>query len=82
MRTIRGYTLKLKDDNGNKLAPNTAIVEFDADMIDDVPSDGILDGYTLFQGSIVYVISSGKFYVLDSEGKWHDSKDGAILSQE
>lgn len=82
MRTIRGYTLKLKDDNGNELAPNTAIVEFDADTIDDIPSDGILDGYTLFQGSIVYVISSGKFYVLDSEGNWHDSKDGAIFSQE
>lgn len=82
MTTIRGYTLKLKDDNENELAPNTAIVEFDADTTDDIPSDGTLDGFVLYQGSIAYVIGSGKFYVLDSEGNWHDSKDGAILAQE
>ena len=61
MTTIRGYTLKLKDDNKNELAPNTAIVEFDADTTDDIPSDGTLDGYILYQGSIAYVIGSGKF---------------------
>lgn len=34
--------------------------------------DGI-EGYTLAQGSIAYVIRSGEIYVMDSEGAWHKS---------
>lgn len=34
--------------------------------------DGI-EGYTLAQGSIAYVIRSGEIYVMDSEGAWYKS---------
>lgn len=37
--------------------------------------DGI-EGYTLAQGSIAYVIRSGEIYVMDSTGSWYN-KDGA-----
>jgi hypothetical protein len=44
------------------------------------PIDGKLKGYTLYQGSIAYDIGAGKFYVMDSEGTWHDSEDGSEVS--
>ena len=34
--------------------------------------DGI-EGYTLAQGSIAYVIQTGAIYVMDSEGTWYKS---------
>lgn len=80
MITIRDYTLmtELSTDNPD-LPVNTARVEFDVDTVDEVPTDGVLKGYTLYQGSIVFVIGIGKFYVLDSEGEWHSSDDGSLL---
>lgn len=78
MKTIRGYTLITELASGQApLDPNTARVEFDVDTVDELPQDGKLDGYTLYQGSIAYVIEAAKFYVLDSEGVWHDAKNGA-----
>ena len=80
MITILDYKLITDIIAGQEVEPNTAIVEFNVDEATEIPSDGVLNGYTLYQGSIAYVIGSGKFYVLDSEGNWHDSKDGTILT--
>lgn len=80
MVTIRGYTLITKITDENVTEPNTARVEFDIDSVSDLPTDGKLKGYTLYQGSIAYDIGAGKFYVMDSEGTWHDSEDGSEVS--
>ena len=76
MTTIRGWTLILKPQGG-VTGDHVARVEFDVDTPDELPSDGHLAGFTLYQGSIAYVINSAKFYVLNSNGEWRDAKNGA-----
>lgn len=82
MITIRNYTLMTKISGKNVRDANTARVEFDVDTIEELPSEGVLEGYTLYQGSIAYVINSGKFYVLNSEGEWRDAKNGSAFTGE
>ena len=76
MTTIRGWTLITKPQGG-VTGDHVARVEFDVDTPDELPSDGQLKGFTLYQGSIAYVINSAKFYVLNSNGEWRDAKNGA-----
>ena len=42
-------------------------------------ADGI-EGYTLAQGSIAYVIQSGGMYVLDSTGSWYSTSGAANVA--
>lgn len=76
MTTIRGWTLII-NPQGGVTGEHVARVEFDVDTPDELPSDGRLEGFTLYQGSIAYVINSAKFYVLNSNGEWRDAKNGA-----
>lgn len=43
------------------------------DSVSELPTADGIEGYTLAQGSIAYVIQSGVGYVLDSTGTWHKS---------
>lgn len=53
---------------------NSVIVaEIYVDTTSDLPTSEQIDGYTLFMGSIAYVITTGEMYVLDSGGRWHVS---------
>ena len=80
MITIRNTEVIVKDGEGVAQDWNVYRVEFDIDATAELPTDGTLQGYVLYQGSICFDISTGKFYVLDSEGAWHDSKDGTVVT--
>ncbi len=41
------------------------------DSVSELPTADGIEGYTLAQGSIAYVIQDGGMYVLDSTGVWH-----------
>lgn len=43
------------------------------DSVAELPTIDGVEGYTLAQGSIAYVIRSGEIYVMDSEGTWYKS---------
>ena len=43
------------------------------DDVSELPEPDGIDGYELVQSSIAYVINSGELYVMDSDGKWHDT---------
>ena len=43
------------------------------DSVSELPTADGIEGYTLAQGSIAYVIQSGGMYVLDSTGSWYKS---------
>lgn len=55
------------------------IGEIFVDEVSELPTADGIDGYELVQGSIAYVIHSGKFYVMDSDGKWCSSEDGTVV---
>lgn len=54
------------------------IGEIYVDDISELPSPTGIDGYELVQSSIAYVINSGELYVMDSDGKWHDTAGNQI----
>lgn len=81
MTTIRGWTLII-NPRGGVTGERVARVEFDVDTPDELPSDGQLEGFTLYQGSIAYAINSAKFYVLNSNGEWRDAKNGSAFTGE
>lgn len=80
MITLRSYALASSIADDVITDKNTIVAEFYIDSVSDLPSNKTYKNYTLFQGSIAYGISTGKFYVIDSEGVWHDSEDGTIVS--
>lgn len=43
------------------------------DSVSELPTADGIEGYTLAQGSIAYVIRDGGMYVLDSTGTWYKS---------
>ncbi|MDE6538975.1 MAG: hypothetical protein K2K66_02185 [Ruminococcus sp.] len=43
------------------------------DDVSELPEPDGIDGYELVQSSIAYVINFGELYVMDSDGKWHDT---------
>lgn len=52
------------------------IGEIFIDDVSELPTSDGIDGYELVQGSVAYVIKTGEFYVLGSDGKWYSSEDG------
>ena len=54
------------------------IGEIFVDDISELPSPTGIDGYELVQSSVAYVINSGELYVMDSDGKWHDTDGNQI----
>ncbi len=52
------------------------IAELSADAKTDLPAVNGLEGRTLAQGSLAWVISTGVFYGLGSDGKWADQTTG------
>lgn len=80
MITLRSYALASSIADDIITDKNTIVAEFYIDSVSDLPSNKTYKIYTLFQGSIAYDISTGKFYVMDSEGAWHDSEDGTVVS--
>ena len=54
------------------------IGEIFVDDISELPSPTGIDGYELVQGSIAYVIYSGELYVMDGDGKWHDTAGNQV----
>lgn len=47
------------------------VAEIDVDTADELPGIDEISGIHLHQGSVAYVIRTGVFYVLDSDGKWY-----------
>lgn len=80
MITLRSYALASSIADDIITDKNTIVAEFFIDSVSDLPANKTYKIYTLFQGSIAYDISTGKFYVMDSEGVWHDSEDGTVVS--
>lgn len=56
---------------------SSIIAEIFVDTSDELPAVDDIEGYTLHQGSVAYVIRTGEFYVLDSGGKWCLKASGA-----
>lgn len=54
---------------------NQIRAEIFADSLSDILECNNIDGYKLSQGSSAYVIESGEFYVMGSDGKWYISAD-------
>lgn len=52
---------------------NLVLLELAADSVDDFPDPDAEDGQLICFGSIGYEITTGKIYVLSSEGTWTDS---------
>lgn len=46
------------------------------DSVSELPTADGIEGYTLTQGSIAYVIRDGGMYVLDGTGSWHKAGSG------
>ncbi|MDE5619004.1 MAG: hypothetical protein K2I80_00560, partial [Ruminococcus sp.] len=49
------------------------IAEIFADDVSELPETDGIDGCELAQGSVAYVIKSGRLYILGSDGKWYDN---------
>ncbi len=47
------------------------VANIDVDTVNELPETDGIPGNILHQGSIAYVIKSGEFYVLASDGKWY-----------
>lgn len=54
---------------------NRVIAEITVDEALELPGQE-LEGYTLTQGSLAYVIKSGEIYVMGSDGVWYNSENG------
>ena len=54
------------------------IGEILVDDVSELPTQNGIDGYKLIQGSVVYVIKSGEFLIMDSDGIWHKINGEAI----
>ena len=52
------------------------IWEIIVDTADELPEKDGISGKSLHQGSVAYVVKTGEFYVLASDGKWHNVKKG------
>lgn len=50
------------------------------DSVSELPTADGIEGYTLAQGSIAYVIQSGGMYVLDSTGSWYSTSGAANVA--
>lgn len=46
------------------------------DSVSELPTADGIEGYTLAQGSIAYVIRDGGMYVLDGTGSWYKAGSG------
>lgn len=44
------------------------------DEVNELPAPNAIDGYTLTQGSIAYVIHSGAMFILDGAGEWYSAE--------
>lgn len=58
-------------DNNNI---NVVEMEFFCDDIADLPAIDAVNGCILAMGSIAYIINTGDFYVLNSDGEWKNSQ--------
>lgn len=45
-------------------------MEIDVNSADELPAPDYFEGYRMHQGSIAWVISTGEFYGLTSDGEW------------
>lgn len=50
------------------------------DSVSELPTADGIEGYTLAQGSIAYVIQDGGMYVLDSTGSWYSTSGAANVA--
>lgn len=50
------------------------------DSASELPTADGIEGYTLAQGSIAYVIQGGGMYVLDSTGIWYSTSGAANVA--
>ncbi len=70
--------ITIRNKHFTKFADNkhTSVIraEIDVDTVNELPETDGIPGNILHQGSIAYVIKSGEFYVLASDGKWYNSK--------
>ena len=60
--------IKYPDDDKTRI-----IAEIYVDDVSELPENDGFDGYELAQGSVAYVIKSGRLYILGSDGKWYDN---------
>ncbi len=49
------------------------IGEIFVDDVTELPTVDGIEGYTLVQGSVAYIVHSGELYVMDGNGNWYDS---------
>lgn len=61
------------------ISGNRIIAEIFADDFSEIAKIRNVDGYELFQGSVVYIIKSGELCVMGSDGLWY-SEDGEVKS--
>lgn len=45
-------------------------MELDVDTADELPEVDFLSGHRLYMGSIAWVIATGEFYAMQSDGTW------------
>lgn len=60
------------------ISGNQIMAEIFVDELSEILGIKNIDGYELFQGSITYVIKSGEFFIMDSEGIWRKTNGEAI----
>lgn len=49
------------------------IAEIYVDTVTELPAYDYDENFDIIQGSIAYVVQSGKFYVMSSNGQWYDT---------
>ena len=63
----------IKEVESSGVLLNLVLLELAADSVDDFPAPDEEAGQLISMGSIGYEITTGKIYVLSSEGTWTDS---------
>lgn len=63
----------IKEVESSGVLLNLVLLELAADSVDDFPAPDEEAGQLISKGSIGYEITTGKIYVLSSEGTWTDS---------
>lgn len=56
------------------------IAEIYVDTVSELPAYNSNPDFDIVQGSIAYVIKSGEFYVMGSDGQWYDDS-GAVAEE-
>lgn len=51
-------------------------MEIDVDAVEELPAPDYFEGKRLHQGSIAWVISTGEFYGMQSDGTWVNQANG------